>query len=89
MNADKDRLPADPSFREPAACGEAAQPASDVQLLALIEASVFVSPEPISLKRLARAVGEVERRVATLVERLAANYDARSSGLMVRRIAGG
>jgi segregation and condensation protein B len=101
MDREMDHLPGDTScgdrsLGEPssvdvaAAAGrEKAAPTSEVQLLGLIEASLFVSPEPISLKRLARAVGEVEDRVATLVEKLADGYAARASGLMIRQIAGG
>jgi segregation and condensation protein B len=100
---DMDHLPGDRSFGnqslgeqssvevsvDTAAGSETAPPTSEVQLLGLIEASLFVSPEPISLKRLARAVGEDRDRVATLVETLAGSYEARASGLMIRQIAGG
>ena len=63
--------------------------AQEARLLGLVEASIFASPEPISLKRLARAVGEAEDRVAALVEQLTRSYEARASGLMIRPIAGG
>src|SRR5205085_350721 len=59
------------------------------QLLAAIECSIFASPEPISLLRLARSLNELQERVAELVEKLARSYDERGSGLMVRQIAGG
>ena len=67
----------------------AAPPLDDIQLSALIEASIFASPEPIPLKRLARIVGEAEERVAALTERLTRGYEERASGLMIRPIAGG
>jgi segregation and condensation protein B len=66
-----------------------ARAAEERRLLARIECSIYTSPEPISLLRLARSVTEREERVAQLVEKLARSYDQRSSGLMIREIAGG
>jgi segregation and condensation protein B len=59
------------------------------RLLAIIECSIYASPEPISLLRLARSMNEPKERVAVLVEKLARSYDEPGSGLMVREIAGG
>jgi len=59
------------------------------RLLSLIECAIYVSPEPISLLSLARSINELEGRVAALVEKLANSYDQRSSGLLIRKIAGG
>jgi segregation and condensation protein B len=63
--------------------------AEERRLLALIECAIYASPEPVSLLRLARAVGELQPRVAALVEELALGYDRRASGLQIRKIAGG
>jgi segregation and condensation protein B len=59
------------------------------RLTALIECAIFAAPEPISLLRLARAINESQARAALLVAQLTRSYEQRSSGLMIRTIAGG
>ena len=86
MNNSPPPLPPDPSA-EP--LGSDAREQTESRLRALVEAAIFVSPEPIPLPHLARALGEPEDRVDALVQELAAEYQRPERGLMIRKLAGG
>jgi len=60
------------------------------ELKPVIEALLFVADEPLPLKQLCKVLGDVsEEGALQALGELAAEYDARSSGLEVREIAGG
>lgn len=59
------------------------------ELVALVEALIFVSEEPIGTKLLADILGEEKGAIHAAVEQLGAEYVERSSGLQIREIAGG
>ena len=59
------------------------------ELVALVEALVFVADEPISPKALAEVLEEDKESVRAAIEELAREYESRESGLQVREIAGG
>src|SRR5581483_9661555 len=60
------------------------------ELKPVIEALLFVSEEPLSVKQLAKVLGEVsESDVQTALEELVKDYEARQGGLELREIAGG
>lgn len=55
-----------------------------------IEALLFVADEPLPFKQLCKLLGDVsDESVMWALSELAADYDARSSGLEIREIAGG
>lgn len=56
---------------------------SDARLLALLEAAIFVSPEPVSLRHLAYALGEPAERVAALLEILRGELEKPLHGLIL------
>lgn len=58
-------------------------------LRALIEAALYVSPEPVPLKRLARATGQPPELLQKLLESLMAEYDRADHGVRLRFLAGG
>jgi segregation and condensation protein B len=62
------------------------EPAVDTRAL---EGLFFVSDEPLSSSVLAQALELDRRTVEDLCERLAADLDARGSGLVLRNVAGG
>lgn len=62
---------------------------STAELVAIIEALVFVADEPITVKLLAEVLDEDAESVLAAVEELKNEYGARESGLMIREIAGG
>jgi len=66
-----------------------AEALSEARLLALLEAAVFVSPEPLAPAQLARALGETPARIAALADILAAEFAKPQHGLLLRRVAGG
>lgn len=59
------------------------------ELMAMIEALIFVSEEPLPTKTLAEVLGEDRDTTQMAVEGLAKELDERGSGLMLREIAGG
>ena len=59
------------------------------ELVALVEALVFVADEPITVKLLAEVLDEDRESVQTAVEELTKEYESRESGLQIREIAGG
>jgi len=59
------------------------------ELVAVVEALIFVSDEPITVRTLADVLGEDRETVQAAVEALKEEYDARESGLQIREIAGG
>ena len=59
------------------------------ELVALVEALIFVADEPITTKLMAEVLGEEKDAVRAAVEQLQAEYEARESGLQLREIAGG
>jgi segregation and condensation protein B len=62
---------------------------SEARLLALLEAAIFVSPEPVRLAHLAYALGQTPDRVRVLIETLTAEFAKPQHGLMLRSLAGG
>ncbi len=59
------------------------------ELVALVEALIFVADEPIGAKVLAEVLEENKESVQAAVEELAREYESRESGLQIREIAGG
>jgi len=59
------------------------------ELKSVAEALIFVAEEPISAKIIAELVDVDEDNVRNIITKLVAEYEARSSGLQVREIAGG
>ena len=67
---------------------DAAEALSEARLLALLEAAIFVSPEPLAPAQLARALGETPTRIAALADILAAEFAKPQHGLLLRTVAG-
>jgi segregation and condensation protein B len=59
------------------------------RLRALLEAALFVAPEPLQPVQLARALGETPATIAALLESLAAELAKPQHGVMLRIVAGG
>jgi len=59
------------------------------RLLAVLEAIVYVTDEPLSAAQIAAALGEPPARVEPLLERLVSEYNKSSHGVTVRELAGG
>jgi segregation and condensation protein B len=59
------------------------------EMMAIIEALIFVSEEPISAKALADVLKEDRGWVEVAVEELAKEFNARGGGLQLREVAGG
>lgn len=64
--------------------------ATRAELKPVIEALLFVADEPLPFKQLCKVLGEIpEAEVQAALTELAADYEARGSGLELREIAGG
>ncbi len=59
------------------------------ELVKIVEALIFVSDEPITVRTMADVLDEDRESIQAAVEALKDEYDARESGLQIREIAGG
>ena len=71
---------------EPAA---AAEDTAEAQKLAILEAIVYVTDEPLSVEQIANALREPKEQVKMLLDKLAEEYAKPHHGLTVREVAGG
>jgi len=62
---------------------------SMAEMIAIVEALIFVADEPITVKLLAEVLEEDKETVEAAVEALRDEYENRESGLQIREIAGG
>jgi len=62
---------------------------SAATVMAIAEAIIFVSDEPITSKALGEIIGEDKQTVQAAVEELQKEYEERTGGLQIREIAGG
>ena len=62
---------------------------SPAEIMAIVEALIFVADEPVTAKLLAEVIEEDRQTVQAAVEELKNEYDAREGGLQIREIAGG
>ena len=68
---------------------EEKQTRTPAELVALVEALIFVADEPITTKLLTEVLDEGRESVDAAVEELQREYESRESGLQIREIAGG
>lgn len=64
-------------------------PRTPAELMALVEALIFVADEPIGTKILAEVLEEERESIDAAVEELQREYQTRDGGLQIREIAGG
>ena len=62
---------------------------ADARLLAVLEAIIYVTDEPLTLDQISEATGQPRERVSVLLDRLCAEYDRPERGLSIREVAGG
>jgi segregation and condensation protein B len=62
---------------------------SMAEMMAIIEALIFVSDEPLSVKTIAEVLKEDKGWVQTAVEALSHEFNERNGGLYIREVAGG
>jgi segregation and condensation protein B len=74
---------------EPSEETERTVPVADTQLLAVLEAIIYVTDEPLTPDQIADATGQPRERIAALLEQLCAEYDRPGRGLSIREVAGG
>ncbi len=64
-------------------------PQSQAERTAVIEALIFVSDEPLSVKTIADVLKEDKQAISEAVQALAQEFNARNGGLQLREVAGG
>jgi segregation and condensation protein B len=62
---------------------------SPAEVMALVEALIFVADEPVTAKLLAEVLEEDKQTVQAAAEELQKEYESRQGGLQIREIAGG
>ena len=62
---------------------------SPTELVAIVEALIFVADEPVSTRVLAEVLEEEKDSIQAAIEQLQSEYEGRDSGLQIREIAGG
>jgi segregation and condensation protein B len=62
---------------------------ADSQLLAVLEAIIYVTDEPLTVDQIAEAIEQPRERIAALLDQLCAEYERPERGLSIREIAGG
>ena len=98
-DADAEDAQEEARLRSSGAEGSSASPAPDAdtphsvlsmaELMAIIEALIFVSEEPLSVKALADVLKEDRGWIQVAVEELTKEFNARQGGLQMREVAGG
>jgi segregation and condensation protein B len=70
---------------------EAPQPAplEDVQLLAVLEACVYVAEEPLMPEQIAAALDQDPERIRALLQQLMAEFEKPEHGVSIKEVAGG
>src|SRR5258706_13430270 len=68
---------------------EQKQTKTPAELMAIVEALIFVSEEPITTKVLADVLEEDRETIDAAVQELRNEFEAREGGLQLREIAGG
>ena len=69
--------------------GPLSAPQSQSERAAIIEALIFVSDEPLSVKMIADVLKEDKQVISEAVAALAEEFNGRNSGLQLREVAGG
>src|SRR5690349_9491564 len=69
--------------------GPLSAPQSQAERAAVIEALIFVSDEPLSVKTIADVLKEDKNTISETVAVLAEEFNSRNSGLQLREVAGG
>ena len=87
-------MPPDVTEQDPEETGAAAvrpplPASSDSDKMSVIEALLFVSPEPLSAGTLAEITGFDPGAVREMINRLVDSYAARDGGILIREVAGG
>jgi segregation and condensation protein B len=67
----------------------AAAPMEDVQLMAVLEAVVYVAEEPLTLAQIAAALRQPAERVDAVLRQLIAELEKPEHGIAIREVAGG
>jgi segregation and condensation protein B len=69
--------------------GPLSSPQSEAERTAVIEALIFVSEEPLSVKTLSEVLKEDKAVITEALNGLAEEFNARNGGLQLREVAGG
>src|SRR5215204_1795882 len=89
MVAEVEQTSIAPAGEDDADDGPLSSPQSQTERAAVIEALIYVSDEPLSVKAMADVLKEDKKEIAEAVAALAEEFNSRASGLQLREVAGG
>ena len=89
MVAEVEQTGVAPAADDDADDGPLASPQTLTERAAVIEALIYVSDEPLSVKAIADVLKEDRKEIAEAVAALAEEFNARNGGLQLRELAGG
>lgn len=89
MVAEVEQTSAAPAAADDADDGPLSSPQSQTERAAVIEALIYVSDEPLSVKAIADVLKEDKKEIAEAVAALAEEFNSRNGGLQLREVAGG
>jgi len=89
MVAEVEQTSIAPAGEDDADDGPLSSPQSQTERAAVIEALIYVSDEPLSVKAMADVLKEDKKEIAEAVTALAEEFNRRNSGLQLREVAGG
>src|SRR4051794_31334418 len=78
-----------PAEEEAADDAPLSSPQSQTERAAVIEALIFVSDEPLSVKTIADVLKEDKQVIGEAIASMAEEFNARNGGLQLREVAGG
>ena len=87
LNSETGRLDDFLHSAEPPQC-DGSPPIEQSHLCAILEASLFASPEPLAIRQLAIALQRTENEIQRLLDLLIGEYQRTERGLMIRKVAG-
>lgn len=61
----------------------------DAELLAVVEAAIYVTEEPLTLEQIAAALDQPRERIAAALDQLIAGHARPERGISIREVAGG
>lgn len=76
-------------FLPPEEAPATSEDATEAELLAILEAIVYVTDEPLSFQQIAAALGKPAPEVQILLDKLVAEYEKPHHGLSIKEVAGG
>jgi segregation and condensation protein B len=87
--ADSESLSADEILAPDQGGEQPKWPAEDAELMAMLEAVIYITDEPLTLEQISTALEQPRDRIKRLLDELVAEWQKPQHGLAIREVAGG